>query len=417
MNYNYHQDTWKSKGSIKSESIGTLAFFVLSLYCIVQHLFTYNFVVGNVPYIPLMAGSFLYASYFLAISFFIRISRGSLLLNNEIAIPSLFFALAILIVLLGDEKARSYGIQDNITQLNLFYLGGSILAFIVGYSMMQVGRFKQHIIVGFVLLVINVLVNINSTYFRLNLNIINSDQEGIYLMLGDTFGLWPLLSGAVVKKRFSRLIIVLVALFCLTMLNTRTSLYAFIMAIPFLFRLKLGRAGILMAIIVSALIFLAPMLQSQENLIGRMYGSIFSGEDSSMKSRLIQFDVGLTALAEHWFIGDYAGQVRDFGEYGAYMHNILSYWSQFGLIPFLLIISIWVRATRRAFRHINSSNNWEDPDSLFFVLALVYFGVEVFASRSYLYFMAWLVLGMSATPRYDRPDQHSPENIGITDET
>lgn len=144
------------------------------------------------------------------------------------------------------------------------------------------------------------------------------------------------------------------------------------------------------------LLSVAPLLENQDGLIGRMFGSVISGEDSSLNSRMFQFDVGLTSLADHWFLGDYGGQIRDFGDFGAYLHNILSYWSQFGLIPFLLIISLWVKATLRAKSCIASDEAWADPDQRYFVVLLVFLGVEALASRSYVHFMSWLALGRCA---------------------
>lgn len=358
-----------------------------------------------------MSGSYIYASYLLAITFLMRISgRGSFLQkDNELVIPSLFFALAILVILFGDKKLGSYAAMDtNITQLNLFYMGGSVLAYIVGYSLLGLGRFKSLIIVGFILLVINVLVNVDKTTMTLNLKTDIKEKEGIYLMLGDTFGLWALLACVVVTHRLGRATLVVISLICIAFLNSRTSLYAFITAIPFVYRLRFGRTAVVIVIILAGLLSFAPLLETQDGLIGRMFGSVISGEDSSLNSRMIQFDVGITSLADHWFLGDYGGQIRDFGDFGAYLHNILSYWSQFGLIPFLLIISLWVKATLRAKSCIASDEAWADPDQRFFVAALVFFVVEVFASRSYVYFMAWLALGMSAAPIFNKTPQAIP---------
>ncbi len=80
-------------------------------------------------------------------------------------------------------------------------------------------------------------------------------------------------------------------------------------------------------------------IQINTNLLGssRIF-QLFSIENSSSyNSRYDMFQKGMNAIINSPFFGDYGGQVRD-GSGGAYIHNFLSSWRQFGIVGFLLYI-------------------------------------------------------------------------------
>ena len=60
-------------------------------------------------------------------------------------------------------------------------------------------------------------------------------------------------------------------------------------------------------------------------------------EDGSLNKRLIQFNEGFKVLKEKPILGEFMYEYRVFGKTGSYIHNILSYWVEYGLINFLLI--------------------------------------------------------------------------------
>jgi hypothetical protein len=49
---------------------------------------------------------------------------------------------------------------------------------------------------------------------------------------------------------------------------------------------------------------------------------------------------GMADIAASPILGVYGGQTRDGSLHGAYVHNALSAWSQFGLVPFLLYVGL-----------------------------------------------------------------------------
>lgn len=64
--------------------------------------------------------------------------------------------------------------------------------------------------------------------------------------------------------------------------------------------------------------------------------------DSSFNERIEQFKYGLDAIKGSWFFGQYLGQTivcQDsvyLSGFGSYMHNLLSFWRQYGVIFFII---------------------------------------------------------------------------------
>lgn len=68
----------------------------------------------------------------------------------------------------------------------------------------------------------------------------------------------------------------------------------------------------------------------------------FTGESESAEIRLKTITTAFQRVSQSPLVGDYAGQVRDFGEFGYYAHNMVSAWQQFGLIGFSIYAALCV---------------------------------------------------------------------------
>ena len=115
--------------------------------------------------------------------------------------------------------------------------------------------------------------------------------------------------------------------------------------------------------------------------------------DPSLRLRLIQLLAGYEIIEAYPITGKLLYEVETCG-YGTYMHNILSYWAEYGVSVFVgLILSILfaisylgVKTARKMF--------WNDFEVAVLV-TLVVFGVEVMFVRSYVSPWIWLMLGAS----------------------
>jgi hypothetical protein len=146
---------------------------------------------------------------------------------------------------------------------------------------------------------------------------------------------------------------------------------------------------------------------------------------SQLNPRTILVPRQLEILRERWFLGNFCGQLKHFdGTLGNYMHNWLSFWQQYGLVPFLLFCGLYlgqyvlvgrdfVRATLRnwtvEFRKIRAWRRFgtrkrrtfrydalkiENPALLFTFLLATFNLIEIIFARSYATPYAWLSLGM-----------------------
>ena len=115
--------------------------------------------------------------------------------------------------------------------------------------------------------------------------------------------------------------------------------------------------------------------------------------DQSYIDRKILLETGLSELEEHWFLGRYMSEVIE-GRPGTYIHNWLSFWSAFGLVPFLffifMIIFVMYRISILFIKDLNA------PIKEFLFLCSIFMIMSICFSRAYTYHFIWFIL--SAVP-------------------
>ena len=68
----------------------------------------------------------------------------------------------------------------------------------------------------------------------------------------------------------------------------------------------------------------------------RMFRLLAGVSDASQNMRQEHLSEGIEDLSNNWLLGSFMGDVQDnFGKSGKYIHNYLSFWRQFGLVPFI----------------------------------------------------------------------------------
>lgn len=124
-------------------------------------------------------------------------------------------------------------------------------------------------------------------------------------------------------------------------------------------------------------------------LLSRIYGV-------SANERYVKFQEQLPDLMDHWIAGDYAGQLRRYGNIGDYIHNYLSFWHQYGLAPFLLLLFSFGLSFTMVCRKI--ARDGADPILLMVLWLAVFNLVEAMLLRSFATPYIWL--SVSLTPMY-----------------
>lgn len=114
-------------------------------------------------------------------------------------------------------------------------------------------------------------------------------------------------------------------------------------------------------------------------------------EDASLNERLMQFQEGFKILRVKPILGEFMYEYRVFGTTGSYMHNMLSYWAEYGLINFLLIFVPYFFYLFRSYKYFVKYDD-KVLKALFF--SGIYITLIILFSRSYVSMTFWVHYGL-----------------------
>lgn len=178
---------------------------------------------------------------------------------------------------------------------------------------------------------------------------------GVYQIVSDSlaFTVICVLSLSKISKHF-KIVIALITLFFLLILNARSGLIGFVLALCFIFNIRKAFIEnplviifcLLLGVIISIVIIpdfqlVFSFFESSNSRIYNIISGNFS-DDASFLGRMKLLLHSLSIIAAHPILGDFGSQggedIDGFGvRWGAYTHNVLVYWDQFGIIGFTLI--------------------------------------------------------------------------------
>lgn len=224
-------------------------------------------------------------------------------------------------------------------------------------------------------------------------------QQALHITAGDHFLMATLLLIAVSATIQSRLIIYVVGFIALAAIGSRTSLYAYVVALPIILVMtsEAGSPISFKALAAIGLIVLTPIMVSfvlVELANTRMF-AFFSdiGADTSVRERLQTLYGGWDDIMSSPVAGAFGSDIDRYGRGGYYIHNYLELWRQLGAFPFflfigLLIATIHLSTRRSAILHPNASFTL-----MLFLGPLL---TQIAFSRAYGYPQIFFVLGMAA---------------------
>ena len=272
----------------------------------------------------------------------------------------------------------------------------SIIFFFLGFELIRMleNKAKSNLIflswiVYTIVVFANVGIGANGTY-SLHLN-----GEQIYLTLADAYALLSFLTLYKINRFYFKVVVFFISSVILFLLLSRTSLYLFVV-INFIVLFKQSPFKFIMLSVVALCWFVSFVnldVSSYENT--RMFRFLLTGEDSSWSGRKLLLRDGLDHLFSYWFLGEFMWEVKaSGGKTGNYIHNILSILNQFGLIPFLIIVSsMLISYIKISFSFIFKNNR---TNTLLFTICSYCFLCLIFA-RSYTVVFYWLALTSTYT--------------------
>lgn len=326
-----------------------------------------------------------------------RLYLQSLLLFLSIILIQLFYYPKFFNEYVNYKEIYKYTIEKTILMSGVMFFLGSLINyyFIIFESM----KFKRILYIGYVFFVafifygiyLNPVKNINgfSIYIERYMN---------YLIIADSFAIFSLLIIAMTNKITNKVLLFALSTFCLSALYSRTSFVFFLitMLIYFtylFFNRKNQKRSLLPYFLLILFIIIALFLiinsQSTEN---RVIHTLLNIEnDGSLNVRNDIAYLWFKDIGSFWLSGSFLYEAIKYGE-GLYIHNLLSFWSAYGLIPFLLFIFIIVQIFLKILKLLKKESNVVS----FLFLIMIFMTLSIIFSRAYTYIFIWFLIAAGA---------------------
>lgn len=371
-------------------NVSTIAFLNLCLLLPVLHLQSYFSGSGLIPIVRGRMFLFLFFTFVMFIVFLKK--RLSFIVLRNVCVFLFLIALCIIVIFNSNNYER-YNFIFNLSKI-FFYL----IYFFTGFFFFGLEKRKKIVMLFWFFMIINLFFHYDFNSLRISLQVFDEDLKGIYLFLGDSFALWSiLLLSFLQKKPFFSVCIVFSSTVCLFSFVSRTALYSFILVVPIvIYFTKASIKYYFVFILMGIFLFKTECYDHISELNSRMFAFQNFDKDRSVITRSYLLKEGLSGIEKNWFIGDYLGQLR-YGNLGSYIHNYLSLWRQFGLIPFIcfcfLLLYSKIKAWKIYFKL--KKENIISPEIFFLITGASFCLIEILFARSYTSPYIWLFIGMS----------------------
>jgi hypothetical protein len=298
---------------------------------------------------------------------------------------------------------------SNISRSNLELLGVYGYYFLIGYFISRreelIDKMRYIIFFGQILLILQIVIFADFSEFSIDLKSLHHNNF-IHQFLGNNFLLWSTITLSVLKDK-QRLLFFIICIPLLFFLSSRSAFYCFIFLVPLIFYSFNSNKHLIYTILLTcvAISFLFVIFPSMKD--HRMF-AIFTVHDPSTNTRLDTFFRGFSIILKNWMWGDYGGLNGQINPSKSYIHNFLSFWRQFGLVPFGIIMTLIVLViieSKNQFYYINESRSF-----MIISLAIVMISSVTFA-HGYKYAMIFLLFGFIGSSQSFRKATNSPELI------
>ena len=368
-----------------------LSFFFLVLVLFIQPVYKYLEYVQNFPRLNV--------SILIALVFILFFLSG-LPHIHEIKFKDKFSGFWLLlfvtsIQIISFPWAREYGMEKLDTYLKV--ISKTIFSYwtfwFVGFYIFDILRNKQFVKILFVLWTISTTMVIVNALSNEGLFSILLGDKMIYLMLADTYAILSILFFTQIKGKLRALFMILscIALFALL---SRTSFYLFIF-IGVMDLFYTNRRYLIIGLLVATCLLVSNFDIIENN---RMFRIILTGKDASKSQRVELLEKGINEIKNSWLLGNFMGEIEsNRGHPGKYIHNYLSFWRQFGIIPFIIFVALTIKMYCGVFiLWINTRIRDSELTFIFYFTTFVL--LEIIIARSYQHPYIWLSL--SSIPLY-----------------
>ncbi len=380
-------------------NVQVVAFLLFVLLVPLGHLIAYHELIGTfsiTKYKALIQYAFL---LILATYFFLKFKKNINLLSTLVLLL-LFYMLMIIFLNYYEYPLQNSDLNQSAFKINIYIVFDYFLFFLIGVYYKGYEKYKKAIFILYIVLSVNILYHIDSASYMINMYDVEGAATGIYLFLGDTYAIVSLLVISLTKNKKLKYVIIFFSMIPLFFLLSRSALYMFIVTVLIYMYYYSGKKDkiVIVAIVVATILYLINSgYISQDILETRQLRFFTSGEDSSFHERELQIASGIQAIKEHPIIGDYAGDVIAYNATGGYIHNYLSMWRQYGLLPFLIIVFLAIYLIKEIYKWLKNKKDYS-MEYKFFILLSIFVLLEIITARSinspYLFYLVGILSGM-----------------------
>jgi hypothetical protein len=317
---------------------------------------------------------------------------------RQFIITSLFATMVGIMVFV---TAQHLGIADelidklgrNAVYENFEVLFKYVLYFLIGVHLVHSEDTKKLACFLLVAMIGLILLKVNYSSFSLNLGAGSSKIN--YLFLGDVFAFWSIFTINHMKNMQNIAIVMLITLVTAYLIGSRTVFFLLFSVYTVILYAYTKNGYILTVFGLSILLLLVLVYGGSSSLSNSRMLSLLLLEDASLESRSGLLTDGMVDIRENWLYGRFAAPVIDEGNFGKYIHNHLSMWRQFGVIPFVISLILFFMLGKRIVTNIvNYDRSLHSNHQIMLATLALFLLLEMILARSYAYPYIWACVGM-----------------------
>ncbi len=225
------------------------------------------------------------------------------------------------------------------------------------------------------------------------------DENFDYLSFSDRFAMATLFIISTIKNKYLKILTSVSGILLLTLTLSRTSLYMFTLIIFAIWlkyfinsKKKLSIIYLMLFVTFIALYsfkdnLTASSINNRDNRMGVLLTD--RERDGSFQGRKLLKTMGEETIRKNWFFGKFLYEVERDQKHGGYIHSIKSYWAEYGLIVFILVL--FLSAYLLVKMSICFYREKENPILVFIFSYTIYVVISLYFSRSYFSPYIWFV--------------------------
>ena len=377
---------------IKSDSLFTFLALVLFVVVMIKAPMIYHYFGEEFPlwYRLLIVGGVTMNGLILFTYGTVKVFRSKF--KNLTNLFPLLLIYILLIFIISIVFLNSAVVVTELNVLNQTAIFQYVIFFSLGLFLDKIFEYKKTLTLLYWVIGLFWLLNVNE-FFLLDLTQ-NGIKDNSYLIYSDYFAILALVVAYMKRNSIWLIVYVLVSIVVIYTLNSRSA-FVFLTFVLLLFGYLMNNKFYKYSFffLFVALVYLVYLYIDLDMLQHMRMFSIFFGVDAdvdgSAQARQHLMEINLKDIKNNWLIGNYGGQYEMFGLSGAYIHNVLSFWRQFGLFTFIGILGLLGILCMRAFLIVKN----RDENGYLLVLFTIYVVLGVMLSKSYVYPTLWFLFG------------------------